>query len=162
MKKIINPWRGMEGYNCYGCNPDNRSGLRMEFYEDGDEIVSRWQPRPEFQSWGNTLHGGIQAALADEISSWVIFRKFRTSGMTSKMEVRYRHPVHIDGGAITLRSSVKQQRRNIVDLEVRIYDAEGTLCTEAVCTYFTFPRERACREFHFCDCSVSDIDEQPV
>ncbi len=162
MKKIINPWRGMEGYNCYGCNPDNRSGLRMEFYEDGDEIVSRWQPRPEFQSWGNTLHGGIQAALADEISSWVIFRKFRTSGMTSKMEVRYRHPVHIDGEAITLRSSVKQQRRNIVDLEVRIYDHAGNLCTEAACTYFTFPKEKAYNEFFFRDCDVSEHDEQPL
>lgn len=60
MKKIINPWCGMEGYNCYGCNPDNKSGLRMEFYEDGDEIVSVWNPRPgipelvQYPAWRNT------------------------------------------------------------------------------------------------------------
>ena len=23
MKKIINPWRNHEGYNCFGCSPDN-------------------------------------------------------------------------------------------------------------------------------------------
>ena len=23
MKKIINPWKNMEGYNCFGCSPDN-------------------------------------------------------------------------------------------------------------------------------------------
>ena len=29
----------MEGYNCFGCSPDNEAGVRMEFYEDGDEVV---------------------------------------------------------------------------------------------------------------------------
>ena len=47
MKKIINPWKDLEGYNCFGCAPNNEAGVRMEFYEDGDEIVSIWKPRPE-------------------------------------------------------------------------------------------------------------------
>ena len=34
MKKIINPWRNQEGYNCFGCSPDNPIGLHMEFHED--------------------------------------------------------------------------------------------------------------------------------
>mgnify|MGYP007031287515 CR=1 FL=1 len=38
MKKIINPWKGLEGYNCFGCAPDNEVGVKMEFYEDGDEV----------------------------------------------------------------------------------------------------------------------------
>ena len=25
MKKIINPWKNMEGYNCFGCSPDNEA-----------------------------------------------------------------------------------------------------------------------------------------
>ena len=65
--KIINPWEGMEGYFCFGCAPNNESGLKMEFYEDGDEIVSKWVPEARFQGWLNTLHGGIQATLLDEI-----------------------------------------------------------------------------------------------
>ena len=40
MKKIINPWKGLEGYNCFGCAPNNEAGIKMEFYEDGDEVVS--------------------------------------------------------------------------------------------------------------------------
>ena len=23
MKKIINPWKDLEGYNCFGCAPNN-------------------------------------------------------------------------------------------------------------------------------------------
>ena len=48
MKKIINPWKGMEGYNCFGCAPNNEAGVKMEFYEDNDEVISIWRPRPEY------------------------------------------------------------------------------------------------------------------
>ena len=156
MKRIINPWRGMDGYRCFGCDPRSEQGLRMEFYEDGDRIVSRWKPRPEFQGWVDTLHGGIQATLADEISSWVVFRKFQTSGVTSRMEVRYLKPIHTSEDHITLQATVVRQRRNIVDIEVKIFYSQDQLCTEALCIYFLFPKEKAHEEFHFCDCGVEE------
>ena len=156
MKRIINPWRGMDGYRCFGCDPRSEQGLRMEFYEDGDRIVSRWKPRPEFQGWVDTLHGGIQATLADEISSWVVFRKFQTSGVTSRMEVRYLKPIHTSEDHITLQATVVRQRRNIVDIEVKIFNSQDQLCTEALCIYFLFPKEKAPEEFHFCDCGVEE------
>ena len=156
MKKIVNPWRGMERYRCFGCDPHNERGLRMEFFVDGDEIVSRWRPRQEFQGWVDTVHGGIQATLADEISSWVVFRKFQTSGVTSKMEVKYMRPIRTTDDHITLRASVARQRRNVVDIEVSIFDSEGELCTCALCVYFLFPKEKAREEFHFCDCGVEE------
>ena len=156
MKRIINPWRGMDGYRCFGCDPRSEQGLRMEFYEDGDRIVSRWKPRPEFQGWVDTLHGGIQATLADEISSWVVFRKFQTSGVTSRMEVRYLKPIHTSEDHITLQATVVRQRRNIVAIEVKIFNSQDQLCTEALCIYFLFPKEKAHEEFHFCDCGVEE------
>ena len=156
MKRIINPWRGMDGYRCFGCDPRSEQGLRMEFYEDGDRIVSRWKPRPEFQGWVDTLHGGIQATLADEISSWVVFRKFQTSGVTSRMEVRYLKPIHTSEDHITLQATVVRQRRNIVDIEVKILNSQDQLCTEALCIYFLVPKEKAHEEFHFCDCGVEE------
>ena len=156
MKRIINPWRGMDGYRCFGCDPRSEQGLRMAFYEDGDRIVSRWKPRPEFQGWVDTLHGGIQATLADEISSWVVFRKFQTSGVTSRMEVRYLKPIHTSEDHITLQATVVRQRRNIVDIEVKILNSQDQLCTEALCIYFLFPKEKAHEEFHFCDCGVEE------
>ena len=134
----------------------------MEFYEDGEEIVSVWHPRPEFQGWVDTLHGGVQATLADEISSWVVFRKFRTSGVTSRMEVRYHKPIRTSDERVVLRAAVRQQRRNLVEIGVRIFDGAGTLCTEATCLYFLFPKERARTEFHFCDCGVADEETDPL
>ena len=162
MKRITNPWRGMEGYRCYGCDPHSEQGLRMEFYEDGEEIVSVWHPRPEFQGWVDTLHGGVQATLADEISSWVVFRKFRTSGVTSRMEVRYHKPIRTSAERVVLRAAVRPQRRNLVEIGVRIFDGAGTLCTEATWLFFLFPKERARTEFHFCDCGVADEETDPL
>ena len=65
MDKIKNPYAGMEeqGYNCFACCPSNPYGLKMEFHEDGDDIVCIWDPHENYQSWIGTLHGGIQATL---------------------------------------------------------------------------------------------------
>ena len=63
MKKLTNPWEGLKEYNCFGCAPNNPTGVKMEFFEDGDDIVSLWKPRAEYQGWLNTLHGGIQATI---------------------------------------------------------------------------------------------------
>lgn len=124
MKKIINPWAGEPTYHCFGCDPNSPNGLRMEFFENGEEIVSYWHPRSEFQGWRNTLHGGIQATLADEIASWVVFRKFQTSGVTSRMEVKYKKAVIITDAPLELRAKVVEQRRNVIDIAVELYDAQ--------------------------------------
>ena len=59
MKKIRNPYIGDEadGYNCFACAPHNPSGLKMEFFDDGDDIVCFWKPTTNYQGWINTLHG---------------------------------------------------------------------------------------------------------
>lgn len=156
MKKIINPWAGIEGYNCFGCAPCNESGMKMEFYEDGDEIVSIWKPEARFQGWLNTLHGGIQAVLLDEICAWVIARELQTSGVTSKMETRYMKSVSTEDSHITLRASIQEIKRNIVLVEARLYNSADELCTKAVCTYFTFPREKAEKEMFFKGCKLEE------
>lgn len=156
MKKIINPWKNMEGYNCFGCSPDNEAGVRMEFYEDGDEIVSIWKPRPEYQGWLNTLHGGIQSVLLDEICGWVVFRKLQTGGVTSKMETRFRKSISTNDTHLVLRASLREQKRNIAVIEARLYNSMCELCTEATCTYFTFPQEKEMC-FHHCDVEPDEI-----
>ena len=135
MKKIINPWKGMEGYNCFGCAPNNEAGVKMEFYEDNDEVISIWRPRPEYQGWIDTLHGGIQAVLLDEICAWVILRKLQTTGVTSKMETRYRKSISTNDSHVVLK---------------------------ALCTYFTFPKEKAREEMHFLSCEVEDEEILPL
>ena len=87
MRKIKNPYLHKEGYNCFGCCPDNPIGLHMEFFEDGDDIISFWHPQEHYQGWVGVMHGGIVASLVDETFGWVVTRKLQTAGMTSKLEI---------------------------------------------------------------------------
>ena len=134
MKKIINPWKGMEGYNCFGCAPNNEAGVKMEFYEDNDEVIC----------------------------AWVILRKLQTTGVTSKMETRYRKSISTNDSHVVLKAHIKEVKRNIVIIEARLYNKDEELCTEALCTYFTFPKEKAREEMHFLSCEVEDEEILPL
>lgn len=158
MKKIINPWKGLKGYYCFGCSPENPMGVKMEFYEDGDEIVSFWKPKPEYQGWLDTLHGGIQAVLLDEICAWVIVRKLQTTGVTSKMETRYRKSISSNDTLLEIRASIQEQKRNIILVKATIYNSVKEICTEAVCTYFTFSKEKSQQEMFFSSCEVEETE----
>ena len=89
------------------------------------------------------MHGGLQAALLDELCGWVVFRKFQTSAVTSKMDIRYRKPVHTNQGQLTLRARTAEVRRNLVTVAGEIYNSEGERCTECSCLYFLFSKEKA-------------------
>ena len=120
--KLCNPWQEVEGYNCFGCAPGNPIGLRLEFHEEGEEIVSQWMPSPNYQGWLHILHGGIQATLLDEICGWCVFRKLQTTGVTSRMETRYLKPVRIEEGSpLTLRAKIVEQKRNWITIEAVMY-----------------------------------------
>lgn len=162
MKKIINPWKEVEGYNCFGCSPDNECGVKMEFYEDGDEIVSIWKPQSQYQGWINTLHGGIQALLLDEISGWTVFRKMQTAGVTSKMETRYLKPVMTTSPYIVLKAKIIEVIKNLVIIEANLYNENDELCTKAKCTYYTFSKKVSEKDMHFLTCDVEPDDIIPL
>ena len=153
MRKIKNPWTDKEGYDCYGCCHDNPIGLHMDFYEDGDDIVCFWNPQQHFQGWVDTLHGGIQSTLIDEIASWVVFRKMSTTGVTSNLEVKFKKPVMTTENQITLRAHLVELRRNIATIEVSLYNSRNELATIGNAVYFTVSQEKA-REMGFTECEL--------
>lgn len=158
MKKIRNPWIGLtdKGYNCFACAPTNPYGLKMEFYEDGDDIVSFWNPGKNYQGWLDTLHGGIQATLLDEIGGWIIARKFQTSGMTTNLNVKYKKPVPTgDDIVIEVRARVKEVKRMFVFIEAAI-SYNGEICSSAEMTYYTFPKDVAEKDFMFHECVTEE------
>ena len=149
MRKIINPFASLEGYNCFGCSQTNQSGLQLSFIEEGDEIVSNWLPKSSFQGYWNVLHGGIQATLMDEIASWTVYVKVKRAGVTSRAEIKYLKPIYIDRGGIQIRSTLVQLRKNLADISVKIFDANSQLCAEGIFTYFTFSEKKSKEEMYY-------------
>lgn len=153
MRKIKNPWLQKEGYQCFGCCPENPAGVHMEFYEDGDDIVCFWRPQAHFQGWVDTLHGGIQSTLIDEIASWVVFRKLQTTGVTNKLEVKFLKPIMTTENQLTLRAHLVEMKRQVAFIDVSVYNSQEELCTEGKAIYFTANLEKA-REMGFSACEL--------
>ena len=161
MRKIKNPWMQKDGYNCFGCSPDNPIGIHMEFYENRDEIISFWHPQTQYQGWVDTMHGGILATIIDETAGWVVFRKLQTSGMTTKLELKYRKPVMTTEPQITVRRHIVEQRRNLVTIDVRIENSKGETCVEGRATYFAFDKAKAA-EMGFTSCDLEGDELLPM
>ena len=156
MTKIKNPWLHKPGYNCIGCSPDNPMGLHLDFWEDGEDVVSRWTPTADYQGWIDTLHGGVQSLLLDEVAGWVVTRKLQTTGVTSKMEVQYVKPISTYDSLLTIRARISRQMRNVAFIEGEIYNAHGEVCTKATLTYFCASRQKAEETMGFCGCDVEE------
>jgi uncharacterized protein (TIGR00369 family) len=151
MKKISNPYKKMTGYQCFGCAPHNHNGLRMSFAEDGEYVVSEWEPKDYFQGYYNVLHGGIQATLMDEIASWLVQIKLKTAGVTSTMNVRFKKPVSTDKGIIKLRAKLTGQHRNLAEIHVELLGPGNELCAESDVVYFTYSHDVAVKRLHYPD-----------
>lgn len=142
-RRLYNAYEKHEGYYCFGCAAANESGLRCEFYEEGEYVTCRWMPRPEFQGFFNVLHGGIQATLMDEIACWTVFAKVQSAGVTVDMRVKYRATVYTNRGELLLRSRITEQNSRLVTMHVELFNADGTLGSEADVVYRVFPPEVA-------------------
>ncbi len=151
MKRINNPFVGMDdgSYRCFGCSPLNDPGLKLEFWDKGDEIVAHWIPDKKYQGFSDILHGGIQATLMDEAASWYVFAKCGTSGVTSEMQVRYLRPLHISKGEIIITARLHQQTKRICSIACRISDKAGVEYATGEIKYFIFPAEVAKAKYNY-------------
>ncbi|SHF99326.1 uncharacterized domain 1-containing protein [Mariniphaga anaerophila] len=152
MRKITNPFSHAAdngAYNCFGCSPANEHGLHLEFWEDGDELVAKWQPQNEYEGWIGVLHGGIQATLMDEAAAWLVFVKMKTSGVTSFLNVSYSKPVHISKGEITIRARLMAIEKHIASIECILQDGDGRACAKAEAGYFCFPEKIARAKYNY-------------
>jgi len=149
MKKIINPFVKLNGYNCFGCSPHNNFGLQMEFVEDGEYLVSKWKPKEYLAGYGNILHGGIQSTILDEIASWVVYVKVKTAGVTASLNVKYKNAVYTDKGEITIRAKLIEQNKKFATIYAELVDNSGAVCSEAEIKYFIFPPEIAQKKYNY-------------
>jgi len=149
MKKLKNPFDKLPGYNCFGCSANNHEGLQMTFYEDGDEIVSKWNPNVHFEGYMNMVHGGIQSTLMDEIASWVVFIKMKTGGVTSKLSTKFRKPVAVSDGEVTIRAKLIEVKSRTVLIDVKLYNGKGILSSESIAEYFLLSSEKAKESMNF-------------
>lgn len=128
-------------------------GTAHGVFEDGDDVVSYWHPQEHFQGWTGVMHGGILATLIDETAGWVVMRKLQTSGVTSRLNLKYLRPVMLTEPQLTVRARITGQKRSYYTISVTLEDGNGKVCVEAELVYYAFDKERA-RQMGFSGCDV--------
>ena len=152
MIKINNPFTEMgsrHNYNCFGCSPFNEIGLQLDFWENGEELFAKWQPRKSLEGWMDAVHGGIQAALLDELAGWIVLIKMKTAGVTSEINIKYQKPVYISKGEITVTGKLVSSEKRLAKINAVLYDGEGQECATGEIVYFCFPESIARTKYHY-------------
>lgn len=136
-KKIKQP----NSRNCFGCGLENPIGLKLEIYQTEPGVVETTYMAPEqFEGYPGTLHGGIVAAILDEVSSRAHMDdssdpRFMFSG---KLEVKYRANVPI-GKPLRIIGKAGKTRRKMAEGWAGIYDEAGRLLAEATTLLIDVP-----------------------
>ncbi|MBN2262400.1 MAG: PaaI family thioesterase [Prolixibacteraceae bacterium] len=137
-----------EKYNCFGCAPHNQLGLHLDFWEDGDEVFTLWEPKPHLMGWVNVLHGGIQATLMDEVSGWLVYVKCATVGVTAELNVKYRKPMFMDRGPLKVISKLREKTHRMAIIDSRI-EIDGVVHAEGVLKFFLFSEQVAREQYYY-------------
>jgi uncharacterized protein (TIGR00369 family) len=101
------------------------------------------------QGFRDVLHGGIQAALLDELAGWIVQTQCQTAGVTSSLEIKYHRPVYISDGEIMLRGKIKEKETKLVIIETELLGNDGKLCASAIVKYFLFSPQKAAKEYFY-------------
>jgi acyl-coenzyme A thioesterase PaaI-like protein len=124
---------------CFACGRDNPIGLKLAFRFEEGKAKAEFTPGPYHQSWNTIFHGGLLALCLDEAFGYVLaFRGIK--GLTAKMEVRLRRPVHI-GQKIFITGELKKQTRKLIETYAKAELRDGSLAAEATAVMYVTGQE---------------------
>jgi acyl-coenzyme A thioesterase PaaI-like protein len=132
--------------HCFICGMENPVGLHLHIYETGPgEVESTYLAPDHFQGYPGVLHGGIVAALIDEISgraqmgSDPLNPRFM---FTAKLEVKYRRNVPI-GKQLKVIGKAGKSKAKSAEAWAGIYDAEtNELLAEGITLLINVPDDQ--------------------
>lgn len=125
---------------CFVCGMENPIGLKQSFYEDSTgQVMATFTPGGEHQSYPGYLHGGIAAALLDEVLGRVIIGK-GVWLMTARMEIRYKRAIPL-GQPLTVVGRAVRETRRLLEAQGEIRLADGSVAVVATATYLPAPKE---------------------
>ncbi|MCZ2127133.1 MAG: PaaI family thioesterase [Anaerolineales bacterium] len=132
--------------NCFICGVENPVGLHLHFYEVEAGVIEAEYTAPEhFEGFPGVLHGGIVAAILDEISGRAYMgtdEKNPRFMFTGKLEIKYRKNTPI-GKPLKLVGKIIEDKGRVAKAWGGIYDAEtGELLAEATGVHINVPAER--------------------
>ncbi|KAA3663673.1 MAG: PaaI family thioesterase [Chloroflexi bacterium] len=127
---------------CFVCGRNNPHGLYMTFFDNGDnEVCSNYTVSEAYQGYPGVVHGGVVAAMLDEVVARVAMIKDQHHFMMSvKLEVKYRHPVPTET-PLKIVGRVVRLRGRLGKAVGEVILPDGTVAAESSMTLADLPQE---------------------
>ena len=128
--------------HCFVCGVANPFGLHLDFYETAPgEVTASFTAPAEYQSYPGIVHGGIVAAMLDEVSGRALMGVDLPRFMyTAHLDIRYRKNVPI-GVPLRLVGHAGKSKGRSAAATGEIYGPDGTLLAQAEALLIDVPDE---------------------
>lgn len=128
---------------CFICGTKNSAGLNVRFYEtENGEVACRFTARQEHQSYPGRLHGGISAAILDEIiGRAIMINEPDTWGVTCELNMKYKKPVPLDT-ELTAVGRITEANRRLFKATGEILLPGGEIAVTASGLYMKMPVQK--------------------
>ncbi|SYZ74038.1 Thioesterase superfamily protein [Candidatus Zixiibacteriota bacterium] len=93
---------------CFVCGDKNQIGLQARFYFREDKAISEYTAQKNFEGYSGVLHGGITAALMDEVMIKALLAR-GIFAMTVELTVNF-HKAVVVGQKLLLEGSVDKEK----------------------------------------------------
>jgi uncharacterized protein (TIGR00369 family) len=126
--------------NCFVCGLENAHGLGLRFYEtQGGEVISEYIVPEHFEGYPGVAHGGVVAAMLDEVSSRAGMVEAPNRFMvTAKLRVSYRKPVPV-GQPLRLVGRLIRRRGRVAVARGEVHLPDGSLAADAEGMFVELP-----------------------
>jgi acyl-coenzyme A thioesterase PaaI-like protein len=114
----------------------------MQFEDDGElEVVSHYTVPAHYQGYPGIVHGGVLAAMLDEVVARVsMIGDPHHFMMSVRLEILYRHPVPTEAPLLVV-GRILRLRGRLGKAEGRIILPDGTVACEASMSLADIPQE---------------------
>ena len=128
--------------NCFVCGTQNPCSLHLKFYSTAPGQVAADYTVPEqFQGYPGVVHGGIVAAMLDEVAGRSHMDGDPPRFMyTARLELRYRRNVPV-GQPLRLVGQAGRSKGRTAAATAMIYDQEGNMLAEAEALLVDIPAD---------------------
>jgi uncharacterized protein (TIGR00369 family) len=118
---------------CLVCGVENKFGLKTRFFEtENNELIATFTSLDEHQSYPTITHGGISAAILDEVIGRAIMITAGSSmfGVTIELNIRYKKPVPT-GVPLKAMGRITKDSGRIFEGTGELYLPNGDIAVEA-------------------------------
>lgn len=103
----------------------------VEVGPDRRRVTARFAPQPEHRGNPGWLQGGLAATVLDHVCARAGSAALGHRVVTGTLDLRYPHPVPLDGGPYLIEAEASDPRGRMVRVQGAILDDDGRPMVEA-------------------------------